>query len=511
MADVPPTAPALVDQIAARFTESHAANVETAHASLAALIDTTLEAHESDLAKLTGPILAAHIETLDLPEPVRAMFDVLLDPSHQTQFFTALFAVKSIIDQFVNAAIQPAVQNVSNAVWPHDPSRPLSPEAAAVAVLKGKVGLDWAHAQAAESGTHPNVLDIMVAIAGEPISLQEALLLYRRGQITEARLLTAVRESRVRDEWFPEVLALRFAPPPAGEVIAGSLKGHLSDADARDKLGEAGIQPDNFDWMRATAGRPPGIEQMLHLWNRGHATESDVDQAVRQSDINDHYLPFVKQLRVYVPPVRSIMPMLRAGVITDARAAELLAENGVRAEDIPLYIAEGHHTKTEQIKDLSQAQTIRLYEARFIDRGDAASRLLALGYDHDTAALLLDFADEARHERYVNAIVTRVHARYVGYKLTAPEVHTALSADGVPPAAITDLLRLWDIERDANYHVLTPAAIVGAYRRQQIDAAETRQRLLAVGVQPADIELVVADGFAPSKVPQALVDAVVNA
>lgn len=512
VADVPPITPPLVDAIADRLTAAHAQNVGVTHESLHSLLDTVLEAHEADLAAITAPILAQHVGELDLPEPVRKLFDVLLDPSHQTQFFTALFAVRAIIDQFVFAAIAPLVQDVTNQAWPKlGPNVPLSPAQLALAVVKGKRDAASATRDAAMSGTDANHFGTMVDITGEPIGIQEGLLLYRRGQIDDARLEELVRESRLRVEWLPEVKELRFAPPPAGEVIAGALKQHLDDATARRKLAEAGIQPDNYDWMKATAGRPYGTEQALHLLNRGEIGEARVRQVIAQSDINSEFADDILQLRWYIPPVRSIMPMLRAGAITDDRARQLLAENGVRAEDIPLYIAEGHHTKTEAIKDLSQAQTLRMYGANFITRADAHDRLDALGYDVDTIKLLLDFADEARHERYVNAIVSRVHARYVGYKLTANEVHTALNADGVPPAAITDLLRLWDIERDANYHALTPAAIVGAYRRGEIGPAETKARLIAVGVQEADLHIVVADGYAPTKPNPAAVLAVVEA
>lgn len=513
MPDNPPVNPqgALVDQIAARLTETHAQNVQTTHASLSGLIDGILEAHESDLSRVTAPILAMHVEQLDLPEPVREMFAVLLDPKHQTQFFTALFAVKGIIDQFVSAAIAPAVQDVSNAVWPLAPHVPLTPTELALAVIKGKRDAKTATDDAALSGIDPNHFGTLVDITGEPISLQEALLLYRRGQITQDRLRTAVEESRVRNEWFPEILDLRFAPPPAGEVIAGALKEHLDDATARDKLGEAGINPSNFDWMKATAGRPYGTQEALHLLNRGVIDEARVREVIAQSDINTHFADDILELRWYIPPVRSILPMLRAGAIDNAAATRLLQENGVRAEDIPHYLAEAQTTSRTTVKELTQAQVLRMYVARFITRAEAQTKLEALDYDAATVDLLLGFADESRHEAYVNAIVSRVHSRYVGYKLSAAEVHTALSADGVPPAAITDLLRLWDIEREANYHVLTPSAIVGAYRRQEIDAAETKARLLAIGVQLADLHIVVADAFAPTRPNPAAVAAVVNA
>ena len=85
--------------------------------------------------------------------------------------------------------------------------------------------------------------------------------------------------------------------------------------------------------MKATAGRPPGVESMLQLWNRNLAgdnrssvTEAVINDVVHQSDINDRFLPYVKELRTYIPPPRSIVPMLRSGAITQAEFDSLKAK-----------------------------------------------------------------------------------------------------------------------------------------------------------------------------------------
>lgn len=508
----PPVNPPLVDAIAAKLVEAHATNVGVTHDSLHQLWDAILEAHEADLAAIVGPILADHVATMDLPEPVRTLFGVLTQPEHQTQFFTALFAVRAIIDQFVFAAIAPLVQDVTNQAWPRlGPSMPLSPAEVALGMLRHTLaGID-PYAEAAMSGVNRARLDVLAKNTGDSIPIAEALLLYRRGKLTPGRLQAAIEQSRTRDEWIPEILELRYAPPSVGEVLAGAVQNQLPDTQARQLFQEAGIDPVNYDWMLRTHGRPPGIAQMADLWNRGVIGQTEFDQAVRESDIKDKYVPMLEQLRVYIPPVRSVMAMLRAGAISDAEATRLFQENGVRSTDIPGYLAEAHHAKTATARELSQAQIIRLYGAQLIDRPTAQLRLEALHYDPASVGLLLDYADALRHERYVNAVISRVHSRYTSYKLTDAEVTNALQRDKVPQAAIDDLLALWKIERDANLHVLSPAAIVGAYRRTLISPAETKRRLLAVGVQPADIGIIVADGFPPTKFSRAVVDAVVNA
>jgi hypothetical protein len=394
----------------------------------------------------------------------------------------------------------------------------LSPAELALAVIKNTYPRAQAFAEAADNGVNASRFQVLIDNTGNPPGIAELLLLYRRGQISEATLAHGVRQSHIRDEWLDEVKALRFAPPPAGEVVAGRLKAHLSDADYRDKLGEAGIDPANASWMLATAGRPYGIEQALHLLNRGIISEARVREVVAQSDVNPNFTDDILHLRRYLPPVRSIMAMLRAGAIDDTEATRLFTENGMEAGDIPAYLREAHHGRTAQVRDLTSAQVVRMYGAKFMARAAAVAKLESLGYDATTANTLLDFADEAQTERYTNAVITRIHSRYVAHKLTDSEATNALNADHVPAAAQGELLRLWRIERDANIHVLSPAQVVAAYRRTQIGPAETKRRLLAVGVQQSDLAIVVADAFPPTEfkpaskaATEALVLAVVNA
>jgi hypothetical protein len=504
----------------ARAAVDHLANVgEAVHDRIAGKINdrkyehvkNILETFEEDFSPHLAAILAHVVDNPEVPAPIRQLLSELTGPQHLTASLGIGIAVGAIVGPVVGSAVAPFIQTLANDVWALHPTVPLSPQEAAAAVIKGVMTQGTGEAWAKESGISPGAFADMVNITGQAIGIVEAVALWRRGSIDDTELARVVHYSNVRSDFLDDIRLLRYDVPNRNEALTGRLKGHLDDATARDMFSKAGGELRNYDWMLASSGRPISPEEMVRLWNRGEATELDVDAAVAQSDINPAYLDFVKRLRWYVPPVRSIMAMLRSGAIDDTRATTLFTENGVRAVDIPGYLAEAHHGRTASVKQLSEAQTLRLYGAKFITNGEATIRLGKLGYNAADITLLLGFADEAQHERYVNAVVTRVHAKYTTYKLTAQEATAALVADQIPAPAIADYLRLWLIERDASVHVLSPAAIVGAYRRHEIPAAECKARLLAVGVQPGDLRIIVADGFAPTKVDPVMVDAVVNA
>lgn len=470
-----------------------------------------LEAFESEMRDTIAPLLEKHAANPEMPAEVRDLFSTLIDPPHQVTSSILFAVLGALFYPIVSSAMAGVSADVQQAALHNQPVVALSPAEVALGKVRNTLGGIDPHTEVSYSGMSPDRFDVMALNTGDAIAVGDALLLYRRGQLSEADLLKAVRQSRVRDEWFDSILALRFVPPPAGEVIAGAIKNHLTDTEAQQKLGEAGIDPANFGWMRASAGRPPGIEQMLSLWNRGLATQADVEAAVRQSDINDAFLPFVLNDRWYVPPVRTIVAMLRAHAIDDTQATTLFQHNGVRPEDIAGYLNEAHHGRTATTKAVSQGMIVRLLEQQLITQAEAESRLAALGYQPADIAVIVELANNQRTERYVNALVAKAHSLYVAYKIDATEVHNLLGADGIDPAATGQLLRLWDLERSANVTHPSVAQIVGAYRRGEITALDCKQRLLARGVQQADLAIIVADGFPPTKPNPTAVAAVVNA
>lgn len=461
-----------------------------------------LDRFESHMADTVGPLLEEYANDPEVPPEVRDLFAQVLHPSEALGVSPLIAIVAGLFYPLVSAAMAGPQALVAahsfGAMVGAGGTVPLSPAEVALGQVRNTLGKLDPYSEGARSGYDPERVDILALNTGEPIGVAEGLLLFRRGKLTLDQLRHLVRQSRIRDEWFDSVVDLQYTPPGVGEVIAGALKGHLSDTDATQKVAEAGVDPVNFPWMRATAGRPPGIEQMLALRNRNQATTDDVTAAVRQSDINDHYLPFVLHLGEYHPPVRSIMAMLRSGAIDDTKATTLFQNQGVLAADIPGYLAEAHHGRTSSAKTLGQSTVIRMYLAGLLSHADATSRLVALGYQPADTDLLLQMADDAKKERYANAIITRMHTLYVSHKATDTDVHSALAADGIDTTLTSELLALWKIERSANVHAPTVPMIGHAYRQGYITATETKTRLLAAGVQPDDLGIVVANFYPPS-------------
>lgn len=452
-------------------------------------IEGLLDQFEADVAPKLAPFVAAALESPDVPDHVKELLRTVAGPEHFSESIIIGIAVGSILSPVLAAATQPIVQGIANTAWPTHPNLPLSPDLLAASVIKGVLTEPQAAGMAAVSGVDSDHFHTMVMSAGQSIGAGEALLLLRRKQINEAEFERIIRYSNVRNDFIPDVLKLMFAPPPAGEVIAGALKKHLPDAEAAKKLGEAGIDPANFDWMLATAGRPPGVESVVQLWNRGLATEADVDRTIAQSDVNPAFADLVKATRWYQVPPRSIVPMLRAGGITEARARELLTQHGVRAADQDAFIAEAHSTTSHAAKELTMSQVLTMYEGRFLDRPTAQTRLAALKYPADQIVTLLDYADEKRTIRLTDALIRQIGSLYISHKITKPAAVNTLDSAQVPTAVQADLFHVWDLERAAKAPNLTVAQWQGALRRELVTRTQFDFAMDQFGYGPNEIDL----------------------
>lgn len=472
-----------------------------------------LERFETDYAPHLQAILTGVLESPELSEGLRGLLGEVTTPTHFTTSVLLGLALGSTLGPVIGTAIAPEIQGIANVTWAKNPSLPNTPDLLAAAVIKNVISEADAAGIAALSGVNTAAFHRMVETAGQSLGPQEALALWNRGPYVEADVDNALRYSNINPKFYDGIKALRYNIPSLGEIITGVLKGHLDPTEGRVMAAQTGTELRNFDWMLASAGRPYGTMEALNLLNRGKITEARVRQVVAQSDINPDYTDDILNLRVYLPPPRSVVPMLRSGAITEARALALLEAHGLQPEDAAAFVKEAQTTKASAGKELTGSQVARMYGARFLPRAAAESRLQTAGYPADEAKLLLDFADDNRTEKLLAALTAKVGALYTAHKLDKASAVQALNVGPVPADAQADLFRVWDLERAAMVHHPTTAQVVGAFRRTEITALETRTRLLDLGVQPADLGIIVADGWPPTKGAEAkaAANAVVNA
>lgn len=469
------------------------------HAEKLDLIAHVLEEHEQDFRALIPQVVTALVEHPDFPEEAKDVFRTLAEPEHFAQATVLLVGIYPIVSGFVQAAIAPYTNDVAQLAWAQHPKVVLSPAILADAVIKGVMDESAAAQIAASSGVSVENFHTMVMAYGQAIDIEQALLLYRRGDIDEAELERVVRYSNVRTDFLPDILKLKYVPPGAAEAIMGAVKGHLSDEDAKARVAVAGIDPADFDWLKATAGRPPGVMESLQLVNRGIIDEATFETIVQQSDVQDKWTPALLALRVYLPPVRSVVPMVRSGAISDDDARELLAQHGVPAKYIDAFILEAHLTKSTAHHELTVAQIKGEYTVGMIDADAAVAALGALGYDQQTATTIVRLADDAMILRAKNAAVNHVGSLFTKRHIDQQTASQQLDVLAVHATVRDRLITLWSIERAENVAQLTLAQCQGAWRRGVMSDEQFEAHVVALGHPSEDVPTLKALAFPPTQ------------
>ena len=415
------------------------------------------------------------------------------------------FLVWSVAAQVAQQALQPILTQIADELWPVIPSQPLSPADCAEMRLKGIMSAAEAEAEGKRTGVDAGRMEQMWRNAGEPIAIQQALEALRRQVIPEdagpgggPSFMEAVRQSRVRDEWAGTYLALQWLPIPVSDAVDAVVEGQISYDEGAHQALINGVKGDDFRILVNTRGRPPSPTELAELLRRGFIplegtgpTATTFQQGIYEGASKDKWWSLYAKLAEYIPPPRTVTALLHEGAINEDTALRLFKESGLGDELAHAYIASASHQKLAKARELQLSTVLDLYEAHAITEAEATQDVEHLGYNAKETAYLLRVRDVQRTLKAVNAVVTRVANLYVNRKIDAKSVREALTTVGINAAHQDELVALWDLERQKNVRVLTPAQIAAAVYYKVIPFEEGVAKLVADGYTEEDARIVI--------------------
>lgn len=457
-----------------------------------------METWERELAAINRDLIGSLFEGGEVPEALRKHVDSLAGTEHQVQFFVNLGAAVLSVFAIAGAINAGGIAEITQKSMHHTPVTPLSPQAAAQAVVNNVLSENQGAEEAQLSGMNRERFFNLLEITGQPLAPQTLLEAYRRGIIDSDRLQRGLLQGDTRNEWFDVLRDLRYSPPGAATAIQGAVQGFLTESESKSKAQEAGLAPGEWQWMYDLAGNPPGPETILSLINRGDMTVVEGTAALRESNLKNRYIPTFLKSRRHLMQQEQIRMSVNHGTMTDDQAVRRFMALGYDHDDAAALLALAHGMKTEATKDLARTQVVSGYEDRMFTRAKAHSMLVGLGYDDVESDFLLDLADHDREQKFIGAAVSRVHTVFVRRRLSRLSASSALDRLGVPPDQRDDLLKLWDLEREADTPDLTAAQWQGLLRRGVVDEARFRAEMVAKGYTDEEAGFLVPLAFPPS-------------
>lgn len=477
---------AMADILAETLTKHMAASAP-AVAELRQLATTSImENMESEMAPRMAAMFSQWTDLEHMPPFLREVISAGSEPKHQVDLIIQIASAFAVVLGGFQMLAGPALQRVMNQAWAMNAFVPLSPEVLAQAVVRGQIGFGAAADEARKVGLDSPNFEIMYNLAGNPPAPQELLVAFRRGIIDANRLAHGIRQSLLRDEWIDVIEALQFEPMSTGVAIEAAVQGHLSQDEARTIARQNGLKAEHFKPMFDTAGSPPGIRDVLELWNRGEISRADARQAIEESPFKPVYTDLLLKLAVQLPPREAIVLMISRGVIDHNTAVHKFKQLGYSDQDATFLTQEAFNRKMTPERDLTKSEITSLYTAGLLDRARTHEFLTKLGFSNDEAEMIINLVDAGNARRVVQTAQSKVHSLYIGYRIERPEASSTLDGLGVRPDVRDQLLRVWTLERDSNAKDLTLAQLTAAFKADLISRDEYLGRVSRLGYTDDD-------------------------
>lgn len=368
----------------------------------------------------------------------------------------------------------------------------LSPADLALASLRGVLDADQAQSYAAMLGVTSDDFATLIGNTGEPPGLMQLLEAYRRGFIDEPTLEEGIRQSRVRDQWIPTVEALRYVPMSTADAARAYVQNYLQYDDAAAIAQENGLEPDHWQYIAESWGRPLAHGEMIQLYYRGLVTQDDFDQAMRESYIKDKYIQWSFDLGVKLPSLWQITQLLKDGAITADMATTLLLEQGYQQDVVTAIVAGSSGGKAAGTKHLTASEYVTMYSDGLVSPDDTVKNLEALGYSETDANWLMSIADAKAQASIMRAAITTVKQQYNRRLLDESEATNELTAVGVTPKQAGELVKSWGAVRAVPTKTLTEAQTMKALKDGIIDPTDALNRLMAIGYSNEDAVILMA-------------------
>lgn len=288
---------------------------------------------------------------------------------------------------------------------------PASPSDALKAVIQGHLSSEEGKRISAENGLDPRDWEWLRETEGEPPGPMQMITLLRRHKVDRGFVEQAIRESRVKNKYIPHLIELRRAIPSLFQINSMLKAGSITETEGARLLHESGYQADVVKGLvhAAVHGAAAKDKQLA----KAEVEELYYDHAISREQALEH----LKQLGLHghnAELALSIVDLRREKALRQAAMSPIRTEYVARRIDgedakrklltlgiphaqVELAVRLWQVDREAHTKLLSEAQIVKANKEGLIDDHGAETRLMALGYHHDDARLLLDMEKGRRH------------------------------------------------------------------------------------------------------------------
>ncbi len=467
-------------------------------------------------------------------------------------------AVGTGVGAAVGDVVIPKLQDFLNEQWQAHPDRPLNARDVAAAIAEGLESAYATPEEAARTGVNAERLAMLVELLDVAPGLPQLLELWRRELANEGNVEHGLKKARLERQWIPllkQLREVRLAPADVANAVqqgfvpgAGLLPTDPGGAppfsvpveevpiDTLREFASHGVDQERAVVLAQLVGLPPGVMELLTMWNRGIVTETSVEHGIREGHTKTKWTSALKQLRHAVLSAPEYASARLRGWVTKEEAEQggaltgyspaqmelLYLNRGRPLAPVQAYTAwargspgpigagytRGPHPFDEQdfLTALRQSDVRTeygpalwanrfAYPSLFQLRGAVqqgaltpARALTILHFqryeDQDAQALVASWA-RAGAEGGASLTRAELAAEYEGLFITEAEYRTSLGALGYSGPALDLEVHLADARRVKRYRDAVVAMLNAQYVVHATDDQEAASALAEVGVSGA--------------------------
>lgn len=312
-------------------------------------------------------------------------------------------------------------------------------------------------ALAAKLGYSEDMLRIMTARSGLSLAPILATQAFFRGALTQNDWLLAIAEGDLRTEWAETLKAAARQIPTSGEIVENHLRGWTTAQEMYNGTARHGMSQADTDLVFQTHRRPLSVATITKALARGGQfnpaageIQDPYSASVHQANLGPEWYDLGEHMRYTYPSAFVLRALLKDGAISATEASTIMQY-------------EGYPPKL--------ADTIA---AAYAPSGGTVAD------PHITKAQTTAWSTAQRS--------------YIAEESTAADVQPIFNSLGIPGAAQTQIVNLWDEVRALVRKQLTPAQVKKAWSEGATNPAtgqpwtqqEAIDALLARGYSPDD-------------------------
>ena len=269
-----------------------------------------------------------------------------------SQFRSILFG--GAIGAAARTAIEPQIEPARQEAWRNNTNRILDLPELGMLLAQGLIDPAQATDHAKRNGYDQEKLDALAQLSLHAPSVAEAMHAWRLGEIDFARVQHALRKAGIEPRWdatFERQKTLPLAPADLANAVqqgfvpnAGLLPGDPGGAlpitppveeiplRTLDEFVAGAVDGDHAKVLAQLVGLPPGVMELLQMWNRGIITEQAVAHGIREGHTKTKWTSALKELRHFILSPAEAAGLRLRGWIDQTEANRLGALSGASSE-----------------------------------------------------------------------------------------------------------------------------------------------------------------------------------